>query len=130
MRVLSVPLTLSFLAVSPATASEHWFYVRGEWNPTTSEMEVLRVGIEQQVRLLAQKKHWKLRDWDTYKFQYQAQTVANQRIVIINAFCYLDDSIDLHQELVVVLDGGNCYFTVKFDPTTNVFFDLFVNGEA
>ena len=31
---------------------------------------------------------------------------------------------------IVVMDGGNCFFTIKINLTTKIYYDLFVNGEA
>ena len=37
---------------------------------------------------------------------------------------------DWNTRLVVVLDGGSCFFVVKYDPESQEFMDLVVNGEA
>ena len=45
-----------------------------------------------------------------------------------NYFC--SDEANWRQELVMVIDGGECYFQVEYDVEGGLFTKLLVNGEA
>lgn len=65
---------------------------------------------------------------DEYNRQYIGLIVDDRKIIYANFFC--DGLTDWEQEFVMVLDGGACYFQFKYDPDTEEFLDLQVNGEA
>ena len=64
-----------------------------------------------------------------YKRQYLGIVEAGEEIIYANFFCKsLNES--WHEQLVTVMDGGDCYFQLKYNPATGEFFDFSVNGEA
>ena len=70
-------------------------------------------------------------DLKRYKRQYV--TVLNEsgeKEVWINFFCSHNENFDWEKELVIVADGGNCYFNLKVNLTTGEFYDLRINGVA
>ena len=64
---------------------------------------------------------------------YQRQDLGileeGERVIYANFFCNAHD-IDWENELVFILDGGDCYFQVKYNVESGEFYDLSVNGEA
>lgn len=70
-----------------------------------------------------------LRDINVYRRQYVGILVNGQRVIFTNFFCTTDD-FDWQREIVFVLDGGSCYFEVKYDVETGEFYDLSIHGEA
>ncbi|MCG3141393.1 MAG: hypothetical protein HDKAJFGB_02674 [Anaerolineae bacterium] len=63
-----------------------------------------------------------------YKFQYWGEMQNDKRVIVVNAFCA--DFEDWQTRRVFVLDGGDCFFQLKYDIASGTFFDLQVNGEA
>ncbi len=63
-----------------------------------------------------------------YKFQYWGEMQNNKRVIVVNAFCANFD--DWKTRRIFVLDGGDCFFNLKYDLDAGTFFDLQVNGEA
>ncbi len=63
-----------------------------------------------------------------YKFQYWGETPNGKRVIVVNAFCANFD--DWKTRRVMVLDGGDCFFNLKYDVDSGTFSDLQVNGEA
>jgi hypothetical protein len=63
-----------------------------------------------------------------YKRQYWGEIEEGRRVVFVNAMCRAPDV--WKQNKVLVLDGGDCFFQVKYDPERGIFYDLQVNGEA
>lgn len=66
-----------------------------------------------------------------YKRQYIAFiNDKNEKEIWVNCFCdQLYDS-KWRKELVLVKDGGNCYFNLKVNLTSYSYYNLSVNGEA
>jgi len=67
-----------------------------------------------------------------YGRQYYGVTKGGKKFIFLNAFCD-PKSFDEHlkrKAMVVVMDGGSCYFQVFFDPIKKEFSDLGYNGVA
>ena len=70
-----------------------------------------------------------LRDLDKYRRQYVGILANGQRVIFAIFFCNGYDT-DWQHEIVYVIDGGSCYFEVKYDVQTGAFYDLSIHGEA
>lgn len=69
-------------------------------------------------------------DLAKYKRQYIAViNSSGEKEVWINCFCSAPTK-NWREQLVVVKDGGNCYFNLKVNLTTGQCYDLMVNGYA
>lgn len=65
-----------------------------------------------------------------YKRQYFAiLNSKGQKEVWINCFCN-DNKLDWKTEKVIVKDGGNCYFNLKVNLTTEAYYEVHINGNA
>lgn len=118
---------MGILALALSIAS--WIHVPGgTWQPTAHAVE-LRDGLEPFVVRAAAEQGKRLPAWSSYTFQYQGQTEQSRKTVFINAFCSPAPS-DVKTQFVLVLDGGACYFRVKYDPAKKEFFDLEFNGDG
>ena len=68
---------------------------------------------------------------DVSKYYKQFIAVINkqgEKEVWINCFCSKDPK--WKNEVVLVLDGGNCYFQLKINLTKKLVYDFMVNGVA
>jgi hypothetical protein len=77
-------------------------------------------------------KEWSI---DLKKSNYRKQLIAvtnkkGEKEVWINCFCSTWGSDKWKTEIMLVDDGGNCYFNFKVNLTTKKFYDLGVNGVA
>ena len=80
-------------------------------------------------------------------YEYYRQYICyidenGQKIIRINAFCknrlmpseengeIVWKPLDWKNKILIVLDGGSCYWTIFINLTKNEYFDLTVNGEA
>jgi hypothetical protein len=69
-------------------------------------------------------------DLTRYKRQYMATINSKgEKEIWINCFC---GQWDKHSRTspVIVMDGGNCYFNLKINLTTEQYYELMVNGDA
>ncbi len=64
----------------------------------------------------------------TYRLQYWGEVQDGKQMIFVNAFC--TDIPNWRTQQVLVLDGGDCFFNVLYDPATKTFSHLSVNGEA
>ncbi len=113
-----------------------------EWIPVGAQPELKNTN-ELEVNLwnfLHSKTKLKFEVKESYRFQYK---YINESIVLINAICLgspeansgLGDfpgptSEDLKKEMYEVLDGGSCFFNLKYNIKSGAFTSLHVNGEA
>jgi hypothetical protein len=76
------------------------------------------------------KYYGEIEDLQEYKFQLiPVLNEKNEKEVYVNAFCD-DFNKELKKELVVVDDGGNCFFQLYVNLNTNSYRDFSVNGSA
>jgi hypothetical protein len=67
----------------------------------------------------------------SYKRQYFGYTVGDKRWIFVNAFCeahWKEDKAIWRDRLDFVLDGGPCYFSVRYDQSRSQFEGLWING--
>lgn len=65
-----------------------------------------------------------------YKRQYVAVTNdEGEKIVWINCFCQTDGE-NWKTSIIMVHDGGSCYFHLKVNLTKGVYYDFWMNGYA
>lgn len=71
-----------------------------------------------------------IEDLKRYKRQYVAViNSTGEKEVWVNCFCDASNK-DWKNEIIEVLDGGNCYFNLKINLTKGQCYDLMINGFA
>jgi len=104
--------------------------LEGYWTPGEADIMELEGGLESYLQQEASRDHPDL--WQRlpeYKRQYFGLLESGRREIYANFFC---DTLgkDWKRDFVSVLDGGDCFFSVKYDVNTDAFFDLYVQGES
>lgn len=80
-------------------------------------------------RKAKEAKGYKINSLDQYKIQYVPYlNERDEKEIWINGFC--SDSIDWKKETVTVLDGGNCYFKIRINLSTQRCLQIGTNGYA
>ncbi|MHC1744833.1 MAG: hypothetical protein AB9873_17640 [Syntrophobacteraceae bacterium] len=111
--------------------SSQWYFPKdGSWQPSDEVVREVEINIEAHVRKMAKQKGRELRLWPEYSFQLQGREKNGKKYIYVNALCNSRDTYLLERSLIIVMDGGNCFFNIKYDPVNKVFYDLFINGEA
>lgn len=64
-----------------------------------------------------------------YKRQYIGITKNGKKIMHVNFFCETDGD-EWKKERIFVMDGGDCYFELDYDPIKRKYSALSINGEA
>lgn len=109
-------------------ASEYWPNNNHAWTP--SEADVM--ALEEQLTGYLQDGHPALlQKLESYTRQYWGTiTPDGSRAVYANFFCDAGRLDQWRTDLVMVLDGGDCYFQTLYDIEDNVFVWLAINGES
>lgn len=70
---------------------------------------------------------------DEYNRQFIGAVIeGGNRVILVNCFCRSEEKIlnKWRDELVLVADGGNCFFHLKVNIDTGRYYGLMVNGYA
>jgi hypothetical protein len=105
----------------------------GAWTPTTADIAALEANLPDF--LSASTDPHRRTDppivdrLPDYMRQYLGIVVDGQEMIYANFFCTINE-MDWHTEVVFVMDGGDCFFQVTYDPQSGDFSNLSVNGEG
>jgi hypothetical protein len=104
----------------------------GFWTPSVDDILNLE---EKIVEYLSQNSSYFYRQppvWERlheYQRQYIGLERGGRKIIYGNYFCN-SGGVDWRQKLVIMIDGGECFFQVEYDVESGFFIKLLVNGEA
>jgi hypothetical protein len=100
------------------------------WTPSESDVIAAEDGL---IPFLAKSKDPKapeiLKQIGAYKRQYRGIVLGGRKQIFIRFFCEIS-SEDWTSREMVVLDGGSCFFNLRFSPATKTFSNLWINGEG
>jgi hypothetical protein len=102
----------------------------GYWTPAEADVRALEAGLVQFLQAAAPERSPELwRKQASYKRQYAGLVRDGRRLVYASFFCDSGGEAWRHEPLFV-MDGGDCFFQLTYDPARGTFDDLMVNGEA
>ena len=99
------------------------------FEPSASSIESFKIALSAYVQANTDVSMLNLA---VYKYQFIGLAIEGERALFANAFCpsqWRDDPT-WRANLVVVDDGGNCYFQAAYDPKTKLIIWLYVHGWA
>jgi hypothetical protein len=104
------------------------------WEPTLGDINDLESNLSQISTLSAEfhdpNRH--IEDARDYFRQYLAVTMKGTNLIFVNALCRIDPEVskDWRKHLMIVNDGGKCFWHATYNPSTHAFSDFTVNGIA
>jgi hypothetical protein len=101
------------------------------WTPTETDIAVAEHALPTFLKQ-SRNPHAKevLRQLDSYKRQYRGVVLRGRKQIFIRFFlCEISEDTWMKKE-TVVMDGGSCFFSLRFSPAAKAFSDLWINGEA
>jgi hypothetical protein len=141
---VDIPLTVP--AESPtAVANQNWVIVTKEqaeeiaswlggsggfWTPSVDDIIKLEEKIAEHLSQNSSQFYSQPPVWerlDEYQRQYIGLERGDRQIIYGNYFCN-NGGVNWREKLVVVDDGGDCFFQVEYDVEGEVFIKLLVNG--
>ena len=106
---------------------------------------ILKIAVEennrrQKVNLKKHNEEYPKNKWSETGFELKLKGKKRQYIPVINQegekeiwinfFCNEWESDGWKNDLMIVLDGGNCYFNLKVNLTNKTYSELIINGYA
>lgn len=101
---------------------------QGTWSPSTADISKAERDIAQIATLPANYARVHIDHPDSYFRQYVPIRQAGRKLLYVNAFC--EAPTYWRTQLVIVSDGGTCFWQALFDPETDTYSNLTVNGRA
>jgi hypothetical protein len=102
----------------------------GFWTPSADDILNLEEKIAEYLSQNSSQFYRQPPVWeqlDEYQRQYIGLERGDRQIIYGNYFCN-SGSVNWREKLVVVDDGGDCFFQVEYDVESEVFIKLLVNG--
>jgi hypothetical protein len=103
--------------------------IQGTWIPTPEQIQELEAQLPGFLATTTNVSSDLPIRLDGYWRHYAGFVADGRAFIMINAFCESGGS-EWESQPVIVMDGGDCFFHVIYDPTTGTFIDLMVNGDA
>ncbi|WP_109487682.1 hypothetical protein [Occallatibacter savannae] len=102
------------------------------WEPTLGDMNDAEGALGQIADLSKNDADANRRvdDPRNYYRQYLAVAVDGKRKLFLNAVCSTDQNANWRKRLVIAMDGGKCFWHAVYDPATQRYSDLTVNGRG
>jgi hypothetical protein len=102
------------------------------WEPTVADIEGLEANLL-QIPALSENARGSIRHIDKpkgYFRQYVAVVQRGKKWIFVNAFCGfgMGNSDGWRKHLEIADDGGECYWQAWYDPATQRFSNLMING--
>lgn len=107
-------------------------YFSEHWTITNFDFDNMESQLEKYLRDEADLQRYKdlPNKFRKYKRQYVGEIKEGKKIIFINFFCDIPGLDNWKQDVVEVGDGGDCFFSIKYDIQTKKFSELWINGEA
>lgn len=99
--------------------------IQAYWTPAQADVTALETAL---IAYLPQAVTLS-RPLSDYYRQYAGLVLDGRREIYANYFCNAHD-IAWQIDLVEVADGGDCYFTIQYNPEAGTFSHLSVHGES
>lgn len=101
----------------------------GAWTPTPAQIATMEAAMPAFLEASGEFSDRAIGRLPEYIRQYAGVTLDGRDLIFVNAFCDGAEQ-DWTTEPVFVMDGGDCFFQVRYDPATAQFVNLMVNGDA
>jgi hypothetical protein len=124
-------------AIVPAIEKMEWAFGKNykQWTPAGNDIETAEKLLKE---CFDRGKSGTLnlfqdRTLDDYNRQFIGAVIeGGNRVILVNCFCKSEEKTlkNWKNELVLVADGGNCFFHLKVNIDTGRYYGLMVNGYA
>jgi hypothetical protein len=100
------------------------------WTPSVGQVQEMESLLLQYLTLHPPIDDKPVGNFFAYGRQYLGVTKKDRKLIYLNAFCDPSRFDQWKKGLILVKDGGSCYFQVYFDPAKKEFIHLHYNGQA
>lgn len=110
---------------APGSHAENWEPTLGDINDVEADLAQITALSKSDPDLDRQ-----IENPQEYYRQYLALQINGKKKLLLNAICSVDRNADWRKRLVVVRDGGKCFWHATYDAAAQKFSDLNINGGA
>jgi hypothetical protein len=107
--------------------------IEGTWMPTEVEIAALESSLPSYEQTIESSVPGLSDDFVNrlpfYKRQYAGFVQGGRNLILVNGMCEVDYLTWLTRP-VIVMDGGDCFFRVTYDPAAGTYANFEINGEA
>jgi hypothetical protein len=133
-------LLLSMFALAAGAQQEAKFVVlsaklprgfvsaQGTWSPIKTDIDRAEGSISQIASLKGNYPSIHIDHPEAYFRQYVPIRQEGRKLLYVNAFCEAPSY--WRTQLVIVSDGGSCFWQALYDPATDTYSHLTINGRA
>lgn len=103
------------------------------WTPSVADISELNSKLKKYLHESKDAATDKvLTNYADYKIQYLGYSENGKKWILVNAFCksVWKENYAWHNSVVVVFDGGPCFFQIRYDVESFRFKRFEVNGES
>ena len=117
---------------NPTIIVSTWVLVSGgAWEPSAQDMAMAKAKVPEIVYAFADEYQRSLiADLPGYTIQYQGIEDHGEKLIYMNAACGVSEASSSPGEFIMVMDGGPCYFRLKFNPESGEAVEIVFNGDA
>jgi hypothetical protein len=98
------------------------------WSPIKTDIDKAESSISQIASLKGNYASIQIDHPERYFRQYVPIRQEGRKLLYVNAFCEAPSY--WHTQLVIVDDGGSCFWQALYDPATDTYSHLTINGRA
>src|SRR5262245_3804693 len=99
------------------------------WTPSTDDIARLEVQLTPYLEGVATPKAKVIAaKLGRYKRQYLGYSVGGKKWIFVNSFCSWMEDESWRDTIIIVKDGGACFFSVRYDVSRSQFNQLQING--
>ncbi|MFL5762268.1 MAG: hypothetical protein ACJ789_21420 [Thermomicrobiales bacterium] len=107
--------------------------IEGAWSPTAEDIAALEQSLPSYEQTIEGSTPGLSGDFifrlPSYKRQYAGFILGGRKLILVNATCKGDD-LSWRARPLIVMDGGDCFFRVTYDPAAGTYADFEINGTA
>lgn len=103
------------------------------WTPTEDDVLTLEAKLPAYLKIKIGADHYAYGLWDKlagYKRQYVGYVLDGEQFIYTNYFCDSFNDDAWKTQLLMVMDGGECFFQVQYQLANQSFVSLSINGFA
>jgi len=103
------------------------------WTPTEADVLALEAKLPAYLKTKISADHYAYGLWDkltNYRRQYVGYVIDGERFIYVNYFCDSFNDDAWKTQLMMVMDGGECFFQVQYQLADQTFVSLSINGFA
>lgn len=127
----------TYQAIVPARENMNWAYGKNykPWKPEPNDIELAEKLLKEcfEKEKSGTVNPFSGKTLEDYNRQFIGAVIeGGNRVILINCFCRSEEKTlsKWRDELVLVADGGNCFFHLKVNIDTGRYYGLLVNGSA